>query len=142
MAGTPEGPIDEWPLDDGGELDAILGLPGLPLEPDERLRGQSSDAQIYVSVAGDARSVSWAMGLEEDVRLLAEAFAAGGAALAHEVTGGLLSRSSSKTRKPDRREDVAVALDGLMLDPGDEEELRGLIRMLVESRIAGESARS
>jgi len=133
-----EGPIDEWPLDDARELDAIVRLPS---EPDEGLPRRSSAAQVYVSVAGDARSASWAMGLEEDVRLLAEAFAAGGSALAHQITRGLLPRSSSRTRKPDRREEVDVALHGLMLDSRDEEELRDLIRMLVEARIAGESSR-
>jgi hypothetical protein len=138
MAGTREGRIDEWPLDDAKELDAILGLPS---ESDEGLPRRSSAAQVHVSVAGDARSASWAMGLEEDVRLLAEAFAAGGSALAHEITRGLLPRASSRRRKPDRGDDVEVALRGLMLDSRDEEELRDLIRMLVEARIAGESSR-
>jgi hypothetical protein len=134
MAGTPEGTIDEWPFEEeAGEFDAILGL---PLASDERHPRRSSDSQVYVCLSGDARSASWAMGLEEDVRLLALAFAAGGAELAHEITRGHLPRSSSRSRSPEQREDVGVALHGLNLDPRDEEELRDLIRMLVEKRIA------
>ena len=64
MAGTPEGTIDEWPFEEeAGEFDAIVGL---PLASDERHPRRSSDSQVYVSVSGDARSASWAMGLEED----------------------------------------------------------------------------
>jgi hypothetical protein len=98
MAGTPEGTIDEWPFEEeAGEFDAIVGL---PLASDERHPRRSSDSQVYVSVSGDARSASWAMGLEEDVRLLALAFATGGAELAHEITRGHLPRSSSRSRSP------------------------------------------
>lgn len=133
MADTPEGPIDDWPFEEeASEFDAIIGL---PLASDEGHPRRSSDSQVFVSVSGDARSASWAMGLEEDVRVLALAFAAGGAELAHEITRGHLRRSSGKSRSAEQREDFGVALHGLNLDPRDEEELRDLIQMLVEKRM-------
>ena len=133
MADTPDGPIDDWPFEEeAGEFDAIIGFPSASDERPPR----RSDSQVYVSVSGDVRSASWAMGLEEDVRLLALAFASGGAELAHEITRGHLPRSSSRSRSAEQREDVGVALHGLNLDPREEEELRGLIQMLVEKRMA------
>jgi len=139
MAGTPEGSLDQWPFEqEPSEFDAIIGL---PLEPGKGHPRRSPDSQVYVSVSGDALSASWAMGLENDVKLLALAFAAGGAKLAHELTRGRLRRSSGRSRKPEQREDVAVAVHGLNLDPRDEEELCDLIRMLVEKRIEDEGRR-
>jgi hypothetical protein len=138
MAGTPEGPIDEWPLDEARELDAILGVRS---ESDVGPPRRSLDSQIYVCVSGDAQSASWSMGLEEDVSALAQAFIAGGGALAEEITR-LLPRSSDRPTASEQHEDVDVALHGLMLDSRGEEELRDLIRMLVEARIADQSSRS
>jgi hypothetical protein len=139
MDGTPEGLTDESPLDNVNEFDGIVGL---PLEPDEgRPPGSSYDSQVYVSLSGDAESATWAIGLEDDLRVLALAFAAGGTALAQEITAGLLPESSGRSRSLDQPEEVDVALHGLMLDSRDEEKLRDLIRMLVAERIAGEGRR-
>src|SRR2546430_7799568 len=135
MAGRPEridgGAIDEWPFEEPGEFDGFVGF---PWESDEVPPSQSS--QVYVS-APDGPSVSWAMGLEDDVRLLAQAFAAGGTDLCREWIEGLQPRSSGRSRSLQRKEEVQVALHGLELDAGEEEELRDLIWMLVEKRIAG-----
>ena len=116
---------------------AFDGVVGSPFESDNAPPGPSSlDSQLYVSVSGDALYSSWAMGLEDDVRLLAQAFAEGGASLCREMVEGLSTQSSRQSRSPDRDEGISVELGGLELDPGDEDELRDLIRMLVEERIA------
>jgi hypothetical protein len=139
MAGKPEridgGAIDEWPFEESDEFDGFVGF---PLESDEPPPSQSS--QVYVS-APDGPSVSWAMGLEDDVRLLAQAFAAGGTDLCRKLIEGLPPRSSGWSRSPQRKEEVQVALHGLELDSSEEEELRDLIWMLVEKRIAGGGVR-
>jgi hypothetical protein len=130
MAGESEpagrGAIEEWPFDEGAsEVDGVVGV---PWESHERHSTESS--QIYVSVSAD---LSAAIGLEDDVRLLVQAFATGGAALCREITEGLLPRSAGRSESPDQQE-VDVALHGLGLDSNDEEELRDLIRMLVQDR--------
>lgn len=125
--------MDERPFE-AGEFDGVVGF---PLESDEGPSSQSS--QVYVS-APDGPSVSWAMGLEDDVRLLARAFAAGGTDLCRELIEALPPRASGTSRSR-QKEEVHVALHGLELDSSDEEELRDLIWMLVEKRIAGGAAR-
>jgi len=139
MAGKPEridgGAIDEWPFEEPGELDGFVGF---PLESDEVPPSQSS--QVYVC-APDGPSASWAMGLEDDVRLLAQAFAAGGIDLCRELIEGIAPRSSGKSRSLRGKEEVQVALHGLEFDAGEEEELRDLIWMLVEKRIEGAGVR-
>ena len=131
--------MDEQPFDEDRPLDAIVGLPS---ESDEAPSGLTSGgAQVYVSVSGDALHASWAMGLEDDVRLLGRAFAAGEASLAREMIDGLRSRSSAQAQSPDQSEEVEIALHGFGLDSGHEEELRDLIRMLVGDRMARGSPR-
>jgi hypothetical protein len=138
MAGKPERmggeAMDERPFE-AGEFDGVVGF---HLESDEGPPSQSS--QVYVS-APDGPSVSWAMGLEDDVRLLARAFAAGGTDLCRELIEALPPRASGTSRSRQQKEEVHVALHGLELDSSDEEELRDLIWMLVEKRIAGGGAR-
>jgi hypothetical protein len=138
MAGEPEGlggeAMEEQPFE-AGEFDGVVGF---PLESDEGLPSQS--AQVYVS-APDGPSASWAMGLEDDVRLLAGAFAVGGIDLCRELIEALPSRSSGTSRSRQRKEDVHVALHGFEPDSSDEEELRNLILILVEKRIAGGDGR-
>jgi hypothetical protein len=126
--------MDERPFDEDQPLDAIVGLPLESVEAPPSL--PSGAGQVYVSVSGDALHASWAMGLEDDVRLLGRAFAAGGASLAREMIDGRRTRSSDQSRSPDQYEGVDVALHGLGLDSGDEDELRDLIRMLVGERMA------
>ena len=128
--------MDEWPFDEADGFDGIVG--GLPLEVDEGFPSRSSpNSQIYVSASGDARYGSWAIGLEDDVRLLVRAFAAGGASLCRDLTEGLLTtRSSGQSQPPGQHEEVNVELHALGLDSGDEDELRDLIRMLVGERMA------
>lgn len=140
MAGEPEGlrggeAVDERPF----EADEFDGVVGFSSESDER-PPPSHSSQIYVS-APDGPSASWAMGLEDDVALLARAFAAGGIDLCREVIEAFGPRSSGASRSPRRKEDVHIALHGLALDSSDEEELRRLISMLVEKRIADNKTR-
>ena len=134
MAGEPERTggeaVDEPPFE-AGEFDGVVGF---PLESHEGPPSESS--QVFVS-APDGPSASWAMGLEDDVRQLARAFAVGGTDLCRELIESFGPRSSGTSRSPQRKEEVHVALHGLGLDSSDEEELRDLIWMLVEKRIAG-----
>jgi hypothetical protein len=126
--------MDESPFDLARGFDGIVGLPS---ESDEAPASLSSvDPQLYVSVSGDAMHAPWAMGLEDDVRLLAQVFAAGGASLCREMIEGLGKGSASQSRSRDRFEEVDVELHGLELDSGGEEELRDLIRTLVGERRA------
>jgi hypothetical protein len=127
--------IDEWPFEKAGEFDGVVGF---PLESAEGPPSQSS--QVYVA-APHGPSGSWAMGLEDDVRLLARAFAAGGTDLCRELIKGLPPRSSGTSRSPQQKEGVHVALHGLELDSSDEEELRDLIWTLVEKRVEGGGVR-
>ncbi len=116
---------------------ALDGIVGLPFESGAAPPTLSSlDSQVYVSVSGDALHAAWAMGLEDDLNLLAQAFARGEASLCREMIEGGETRSSSQSRAADRHEEVDVALHGLDPDSGDEDELRALIRLLVEERIA------
>jgi hypothetical protein len=129
--------MDEWP-DIPQALDGIVGLPvesGAPLGLSPR------ESQVYVSVSGDAMYAPWAMGLEEDLKLLAQAFAEGGAPLCREMIESVVGRTSSQSRSADRYEEIDVALHGLKLDSADEDELRDLIRLLVAERIARAGSR-
>lgn len=113
------------------------GIVGPPLECGPAPPGLSSrDSLVYVSVSGDAMYAPWAMGLEDDLRLLAQAFTAGGVSLCREMIEGVVTRSSSQSRSGDRFEEIDVALHGLELGSGDEDEFRDLIRLLVAARIA------
>jgi hypothetical protein len=76
------------------------------------------------------------MGLGDDARLLAEVYAAGGAALCREITEDLVTQSSGQSRSSDRYGEVDIELHGLGLDSGDEEELGDRMWMLVAERIA------
>jgi hypothetical protein len=128
--------MDEWPFDKVGEYDCVVGASFL-----SDVRPPSQSSQVYVS-APDGPSGSWAMGLEDDVRMLARAFAAGGFDLCRELIEGLLPRRSGASRSPNRKPKVHIALHGLELDSRDEEELRDLIWTLVERRIEGGEAQS
>ena len=126
--------MGELPVDKSRAFDGIVGL---PFEAGAAPPSLSSlDSQAYVSVSGDAMYAPWAMGLEDDLKLLAQAFAEGGASLCREMVKGVVKRSSSKSRSADQYEEIDVALIGLELDSRGEEELRDLIRLLVEERIA------
>lgn len=130
---------DQRSAEGPAELDGVVGLSlqaGSVQAPDGH-PGQS--AQVYVC-APDGPSGSWAMGFEEDVRLLARAFAAGGIDRCRELIDDLPARSSprSKSHKQKQRKvDVRIALHGPDLDSSDEEELRDLICALVEKRVDG-----
>lgn len=155
LAGKPRGKsraaMDERPLEDAGVLDAFPlddrldeagefdGIVGFSLDSAERPPSQSP--QIWVS-APHGPSGSWAMGLEDDVRLLARAFAAGGTDLCRKLIDDLPSRSSGRAKSPKQKEpDVHIALHGPDLDSSDEEELRDLIWALVEKRVDGSVVR-
>lgn len=132
--------MDESPFDPARAFDGVVGL---RFEPGAvRLSPSSPDSPVYVSISGKALREAWAMGLEDDVRLLARAVAEGGASPCRELIEGLLTRPSDQSRSADRQEEVGVALHGLELEAGDEDELRVLIRMLVEARIARDGVRS
>jgi hypothetical protein len=128
--------MSEWPIDKTLALDGIVGL---PLEPNGALQTVSSpDSQLRVSVSGDALTEPWAMGLEDDVRLLAQAFAAGGVSLCREMTEHLVTRSAGQSPPPDENKDVDVQFSP---DSGVDDDLRDLIRMLIRERIARSGAR-
>jgi hypothetical protein len=131
--------MGEPPVDKARALDGVVGLPSEAATAPPSL--SSLDSQVYVSVSGDARYAPWAMGLEDDLRLLGQAFAEGGASLCREMVKGVVKRSSSKSQSADRYEEIDVALIGLKLDSRGEEELRDLIRLLVGERIARAGSR-
>jgi hypothetical protein len=114
---------------------AFDGIVGPPFESGAAPPGLSS-LDLYVFVSGDAMYASWAMGLEDDLKLLAQSFAAGGVSLCREMIESVVPRSSSQSRSADRFEEIDVALHGLELESGDEDEFRDLIRLLVAERIA------
>lgn len=116
------------------------GVVGQPFESGARAGMSPSESQVYVAVSGEAMYASWAMGLEEDLRVLGQAFAEGGASLCREMIESVAERSSSESRSADRFEEIDVALYGLKLDSDDEDELRDLIRLLVTERIAREGS--
>lgn len=134
--------MDQRSAEEAAEFDGVVGFSLQATgswQAAEGHPGQSS--QVYVS-APDGPSGSWAMGLEEDVRLLARAFAAGGIDLCRELIDDLPARSSarSKSRKQ-RKVDVRIALHGPDIDSSDEEELRDLIWAFVEKRVDGSVVR-
>ena len=115
---------------------AFDGTVGPPFESGAGPPGVSPlDSPAHVSVSGDAMYASWAMGLEDDLRLLAQAFAAGGVSLCREMIESVVIRSSSQSRSADELEAIEIALHGLDIDTGDEDEFRDLIRLLVAERI-------
>lgn len=120
---------------------ALDGVVGLPFESGAPAGLSPRESQVYVFVSGDAMYAPWAMGLGDDVKLLAQAFAEGGASLCREMIESVVKRSSSQSRSADRYEEIDVALHGLKLDSRDEDELRDLIRLLVAERIAGGGSR-
>jgi hypothetical protein len=155
LAGTPRrtsgAPLDDGSLENAGAHDGFAmderseeagevdGVVGFSLQSPEGPLRQSS--QVYVS-APDGPSGSWAMGLDEDVRLLARAFAEGGTAGCRKLIDGLPSRSAGKSKSPKQKKaDVRIALHGRDLDSGDKEELLDLIWALVEKRSDGNVVR-
>ena len=82
--------MDESP-DVPGAFDGIVGP---PFESGAASPGPSS-LDLYVSVAGDAMYASWAMGLEEDLKLLAQC-SRGGVSLCREMIESVVPRSSSR----------------------------------------------
>jgi len=126
---------DQPSAEEAAEFDGVVGFslqgPG-PLQAAEGRLGESS--QVYIC-APDGPAGAWAMGFEEDVKLLARAFASGGIELCRELIDDLPARSParSKSRKH-RKVDVHIALHGPDLDSSDEEELRELILEFVEKR--------
>jgi hypothetical protein len=79
------------------------------------------------------------MGLEDDVRLLAQAFASGGISLCREMTENLVAQSAAQSPSPERHEDVDVQFSP---DSGVDDDLRDLIRMLIRERIARSGLRT
>ena len=132
----------EEPLEETDEFDGVVGFSSqgaASLEPAEGPPRESS--QVYIC-APDGPSGSWAMGLEEDVRLLARAFAVGGIELCRELINDLPARSSARSKSPTKpKVDVRIALHGPDLDSSDEEELLDLIWAFVEKRTDGSVVR-
>ncbi len=127
--GAPDGVAVRSVPEDAGELDGVVGF---SFEDAERPTSRSS--QIHVS-APDGPSGSSAIGLEDDLRVLARAFAAGGTVGCRELIAGLEPRRARRSSPSQQQPvDVHIALHGLELDPDDEEELRELIRMLAAGR--------
>jgi hypothetical protein len=92
----------------------------------------ASDTRVRIFVSGDGVSRPGAMGLDEDLRLLVQAFVQG-------------SRSSDRRTTPatsasDAHGNIEIALHGLNLAPEEEGELHRLIRDLVRKRTAGKEA--
>ena len=92
----------------------------------------ASDRRLRVFVSGDGTSDPSAMGLDEDLRLLVQAFIQG--------------LHSSDRRKTAARPtslahgDIEIALHGLNLAPEEEGELHHRIRELVRKRVTGKEA--
>ena len=92
----------------------------------------ANDSRLRVFVSGDGVSDPGAMGLDEDLRLLVQAFIQG-------------SRSSDRKTTPatsasDAHGDIEIALHGLNLAAEEECELHQLIRELVRGRVASKEA--
>jgi hypothetical protein len=94
----------------------------------------SEDVPIRISVAGDAVSDPAAMGLAEDLALLVDGFMRRRASATEEKTRTQAPRDSGADS------DIQVALHGLQLDSGAEQELHHLIREFVRERIAPREA--
>jgi hypothetical protein len=92
----------------------------------------ATDPRARVFVSGDGMSGLGAMGLDEDLRLLIQAF----------VQGSRCDdrKTPQATPASDAQGDIEIALHGLNLAPKEEAELHRLIRALVRERLAGKEA--
>jgi hypothetical protein len=133
--------MDQPSAEEAADFDGVVGVTSQTgsLQAAEGHPGRSS--QVYVC-APDGPSGAWAMGLEEDMRLLARAFAAGGIDLCRGLIEDLPARSAARSKSGKQRKvDVRIAVHGPDLDQSDEEELRDLIWDLVEKRADGSVVR-
>ena len=92
----------------------------------------ANDCRVRVFVSGDGVSDPGVMGLDEDLRLLVQAFIQG----SHSSD----RQSTPATSASDAHGDIEIALHGLNLAPEEEGELHHLIRELVRKRVAGKEA--
>ena len=83
-------------------------------------------SRIRVFVSGDGVSKRGAMGLDEDLRLLVQAF----------IQGSSDRGTAAETSASGADGDIKIALHGLNLTPENERELHQLIRQMVRERVA------
>lgn len=120
----------DFPSDKAIPLDGMIGS--------FRDRGETdapateNDRRIHVFMSGDGVSDPGAMGLDEDLRLLVQAFIQG----SHSG----VRPTSHATSASHAHGDIQIALHGLNLTSQQERELHHLVRELVGKRVAGREA--
>jgi hypothetical protein len=124
------GKVPDFPTDKGIRLDGTVGRLS---DRGETAAFETADiSQIQVFVSGAGVSDPRAMGLEEDLRLLVQAFIRGSRSCDRETATDALAS--------DVHADIKIALHGLTLAPEEEHQLHHLIRELVRKRAAGKGA--
>jgi hypothetical protein len=119
----------------GNPFDEILALDGV-VGPLDRLEETSpfarpDDVPIRIFVAGDGISDPNAMGLAEDLALLAREF------VRRRAPSGEQRSRAAEPAPADTDGEVEIALHGVELDPEAMKELHRLMRELVRERTAG-----
>ena len=118
-------PYDKaFPVD--GKVGSLSRLQQIPAPE------KAGDYQTMIYVSGDGASDARTMGLDEDLRLLVQAF----------IRGSSLSNRNAApaTSASQLHGDIEIALHGLNLAPEQADQLRHLIRELVRGRTAGKGA--
>jgi hypothetical protein len=117
------------PFDETLALDGVVG----PLDCLEETSpfARPDDVPIRISVAGDGPSGPNAMGLAEDLALLAREF------VQRRAPSGEQRSRAAEPAPADTDGEVEIALHGVELDPEAKKELHRLIRELVRERTAG-----
>jgi hypothetical protein len=122
--------VTDFPTDKGIPLDGTVGSLS---DLDETAAPATSEiSRIRIFMSGDGVFYPGAMGLEEDLRLLVQAFLHGSRSWDRDAT-----REKSAS---DAYGDIQIALHGLKLAPEEERELHHLVRELVRERLAGKEA--
>jgi len=119
--------VADSPTEQGVPLDGTVG--GVTNRDVTSTSAMTDISRIRVFVSGDGVSEPGAMGLDEDLRLLVQAFIRGSRCSARGMAGETSAFSAE--------EDVKIALHGLNLTPENERELHHLIRQMVSERVAG-----
>ena len=120
----------DFPTDKGIRLDGTVGTFS---KLDVSIAPATTDiSRIKIFVSGDGVSETRAMGLDEDIRLLVQAFIQGSRSCERET--------AAETSYSEAHGDIKIALHGLNLAPEEERELHHLIRELACKRMGGKGA--
>jgi hypothetical protein len=122
--------VTDCPTEQGVPLDGMVG--GMTNYDVTSTSAMTDTSRIRVFVSGAGVSEPGAMGLDEDLRLLVQAFIRG----SHCSDEGMAAETSASSAG----EDIKIALHGLNLAPEQERELKQLIRELVRKRVANKGA--